>query len=170
MAVNRIQLYINKKTTAVKHQKREVATLLAEQKDEKARIKVEHIIRDDFLIEAYEVIELLCDLLHERIRQITISEKMPPTELAEAVCSLIWAATYADIDELREVKRHLSKKFGPEYTRVAEENRGNCVNFRLVQKLTYKPPSRKLVNGYMEEIAKAYKVDWTPPPSLPGKY
>ena len=62
MAAQRITLTINKKTNSIKKQKREVAELLAKNKEEKARIRVEHIIREDFTIEAYEIIELLCEL------------------------------------------------------------------------------------------------------------
>lgn len=162
MAVQRIQIANNKKLTSVKHQKREVATLLGEQKDEKARIKVEHIIRDDFMIEAYELLELLCELLHERIRQITTNKECPP-ELKETVCSLIWAASNCDISELSEVKKHLVRKFGPKFAKEAEENENGVVNIRLFNKLSYKPPSRQLVTGYLVEIANVYKVDWTPP-------
>ena len=169
MTVQRIQIANNKKLTAVKHQKREIATLLAEQKDEKARIKVEHIIRDDFMIEAYEILELLCELVHERIRQITTNKECPK-ELKEAVSSLIWAASNADIAELSAVKKHLSRKYGPEFTKAAEENINDVVNVRLFQKLSYKPPSKQLVNGYLEEIAQVYNVDWVPPPFVPGKF
>lgn len=35
-------------------------------KDERARIRVEHIIREDYLVEAMEILELYCDLLLAR--------------------------------------------------------------------------------------------------------
>eukprot|EP01032_Pedospumella_encystans_P014244 gene14244-16374_t len=168
MAVQRIQIANNKKTTSVKHQKREVANLLGEQKDEKARIKVEHIIRDDFVIEAYEILELLCELMHERIRLITNCKECP-ADLKETVCSLIWAAGNCEISELQEVKKHLIRKFGPEFGKDAEENTNFCVNARLFNKLSYKPASRMLVNGYMIEIAKVYKVAWDLPVELEGE-
>jgi len=44
MAVHRIQIYNNKKSAQVKHAKREISELLKENKDEWARIRVEHII------------------------------------------------------------------------------------------------------------------------------
>lgn len=161
MAVQRIQIASNKKSIAVKHQKREIAQLLADHKDEKARIKVEHIIREDFLIEAYEMLELLLELIHERIKQITTSETVPP-DLKEAVCSLIWAASNVDISEFAEIKKQLSKKYGSEFAKAAETNEAGCVNARLFQKLSYKPPSTKLVMGYLVEIAKGYQVEWDP--------
>ena len=91
MAIQRLQMIKNKKTNSVKVQKIEIAKILADGKEEKARIKVEHIIRDDFLIEAYEILELFAELIHGRIKQITNSKECP-ADLKEAVASLIWAA------------------------------------------------------------------------------
>lgn len=161
MAVHRINLANNKKTTQVKHAKREIADLLGIHKDEKARIKVEHIIREDFTIEGYEILELLCELMHERIRQIT-NAKECPDELREAASSLIWAAHNVDIDELREVANQLTKKFGSKFSKAALNNENNVVNDRLFQKLSYRPPSAYLVIKYLEEIARTYDIDWEP--------
>ena len=41
--------------------------LLRSGKEEKARIKVEHVIRDDFMMEANELIELLCETVVARL-------------------------------------------------------------------------------------------------------
>ena len=41
--------------------------LLRNGKEEKARIKVEHVIRDDFMMEANELIELLCETVVARL-------------------------------------------------------------------------------------------------------
>jgi hypothetical protein len=168
MAVQRIQIANNKKQTSVKHQKVAVAKLIGENKDEKARIKVEHIIRDDFMIEANEVLELLCELVHERVRQVTTCKECP-VELRSAVASLIWASVNSEIEELQQVKKQLTLKFGTEFAKDALENKDGIVNERLFNKLSYKPPSRKLVNGYMQEIALAYNVEWVAPLEGPGK-
>jgi vacuolar protein sorting-associated protein IST1 len=165
MAVQRIQLAVNKRSNAVKIQKQKISQLLAEGKDEKARIQVEHIIRDDFTIEGYELLELMCELVHERIRQITTSTTCPQ-DLKEPVSSLIWAAKNVDIEELKGVAQQLRQKFGKEFSKFAEANENQEVNPRLYSKMVYKPPSSYLVLRYLEEIARAYKVDWTPSASL----
>lgn len=162
MAVQRIQIANNKRINAVKIQKKKISELLADHKDEKARIQVEHIIRDDFTIEGYEVLELMCELVYERIRQITTSSKDPPEELKEAIASLIWAAKNVDIEEMRNVRQQLKQKYTPEFVKLSETNENNLVNSRLYAKLTYKPPSQYLVIKYLEEIARAYNVDWSP--------
>ena len=153
---------INKKSSQLKHQKRDIALLLSDNKTEKARIKVEHIIREDFLIESYELIELLCELLHERIKYLA-SEKHCPDDLLPAVVSLIWAIPKIDIPELLEVRKQLVAKYGKKFAEEASQNSNNMVNERLHEKLALKPPSSFLVTRYLEEIAKEYNVDWSPP-------
>ena len=51
MAVHRFQMASNKKSALLKQNMREVAVLLAEdpRKEEKARIKAEALIRDDYV-------------------------------------------------------------------------------------------------------------------------
>jgi vacuolar protein sorting-associated protein IST1 len=116
MAIQRLQIAKNKKITLSKHEKREIGQLLGKQKEELARIKTEHIIREDFTIEAYEMIELLCELVHERIRLISNSDgKTPPEDLREAMATLIWASKRITIEELNEVTNQLRKKFGSKF-------------------------------------------------------
>nr|XP_035924542.1 IST1 homolog isoform X2 [Halichoerus grypus] len=47
-----------------------IADCLTAGKDERARIRVEHIIREDYLVEAMEMLELYCDLLLARFSLI----------------------------------------------------------------------------------------------------
>ncbi|XP_036297031.1 IST1 homolog isoform X11 [Pipistrellus kuhlii] len=71
--------------------RKEIADYLAAGKDERARIRVEHIIREDYLVEAMEILELYCDLLLARFGLIQ-SMKELDSGLAESVSTLIWAA------------------------------------------------------------------------------
>lgn len=161
MAVQRIKLACGKKTSVQKNEKREVAEMLRVDKEEKARIRVEKIIREDFLLEAYEIIELLCELIHERARYMS-SQKECPADLEEAVISLIWVSSRVDIEELAEVRRQLGKKFGSKFTEAATTNIYGKVNERLAMKLRLEPPTARLINRYLEEIAKEYNVNWAP--------
>lgn len=79
MAVHRFQISSNKKTNVIKSQKKEISKLLQEKppKEEKARIRAEGLIREDSNIEAYEILELMCDLLHERMRLIETTKECP---------------------------------------------------------------------------------------------
>ena len=147
MANERIKLTNNKKSAAVKHQKREIATLLSKNKEEKARIKVEHIIREDFLIEALELLDLLVELVFERIKYIG-SQKECPSDLLEAVSSLIWATSRVEISEMETIKTQLTYKYGKTFAQNAENNVDNVVNVRLHRKLSVQPPSAALVGIY----------------------
>lgn len=161
MASKRIQIVCEKKTNMIKTQKREIARLLSEGKEEKARIRAEHIIREDFTIEAYEIIALLCDLISERIRYIASEEKCP-ADLVESVSTLIWCSNKTEIAELEEVKRQFIHKYETPFIEAAMTNQGNCVNGRIIHKLSVAPPSSELVISYLKEIASEHNLDWTP--------
>ncbi|CAH0484474.1 unnamed protein product [Peronospora farinosa] len=161
MAVHRIGIVKNKKANAAVAQRREVARLLGDGKEEKARIRVEGIIRDDFTMEGYEILELLCELLAERANLLK-TEPDCPYDMREAVCTLIWSASRTEIPELLEVKKQLTKKYGRDFEAAAIRNVDKCVNERVIQKLSVHPPSAFLVISYMQEIAKEFKVDWEP--------
>lgn len=53
---------------------KEVADLLRERKDERARLRVKHVIRDDYLSEALEIIMSYCDDLHKSINLLLQSK------------------------------------------------------------------------------------------------
>ena len=44
----------------------EIADYISAGKEDRARIRVEHIIREDYLVEAMELLEMYCDLLLAR--------------------------------------------------------------------------------------------------------
>lgn len=161
MATTRIQLITNKETQLIKRQKKEIAKLLAEGKEEKARIRTEHVVRQDFKLEALDVLGLLCELLFERMNLI-ISMKACPTDLREAVSTLIWAAPRTQVQELLAIKKLFSAKYGKNFTQNAVSNADGIVNERIVHKLGVQPPNAFLVLQYMREIAKSNGIDWQP--------
>ena len=52
-----------KKTEMALKSRKEIADYLQIGKPERAKIRVEHIIREDYLVEAMEIVEMYCDLL-----------------------------------------------------------------------------------------------------------
>ncbi|KAF1328673.1 hypothetical protein FI667_g6491, partial [Globisporangium splendens] len=149
MAVHRIGIVKNKKANAGIAVRREIATLLADGKEEKARIRVEGIIRDDFTVEGYEILELLCELVAERANRDPRARRGTHDDVATHVHALL-------------VKKQLIKKYGQDFAAAATRNVDGCVNERVIQKLSVQPPSAYLVVNYMKEIAKQFKVDWEP--------
>lgn len=163
MAGTRIQIHSNKKTALLKQNMREVAVLLAEDppKEEMASIKAEALIRDDNTLEALEIIQLECEMLHERIKLIEFS-KTCPADLVSVVSTLIWASHRVDIPELINVRKQFRAKFGKIFEEDALINKGNILNERVVAKLSIQPPAAYLVQCYLERICEQFEVDWQP--------
>lgn len=161
MASQRVKLVNNKLSNKVKRDKREIAELIRSGKIEKARIKVEFVIREDERIEAHELIELLCETVLARLRLI-VKQPECPFDLRSAVSTLIYAADRVEIPELQEIKKQLVIKYGKDFALRAEQNNGQVVNERIVLKLSIQPPDFYLVQDYMKLICKEYNVDWKP--------
>lgn len=161
MAVHRIAIVKNKKLTTIRTTKAQIAALLRDGKEEKCRIQVEGLIREDFTVEAYEVLELLCDLLSERMSLI-VAEKECPYDMREAVSTLIWSASRTNIPELLEVKKQLTKKYGSSFAKDALANADCCVNERVISRLSIHPPTAELVVRYLTQIALEHSLSWSP--------
>ena len=71
-----------------------------------AKIRVEQIIREDYLVEAMELLEMYCDLLLARFGLIQ-QMKTLDDGLAEAISSLIWVAPRMQADVARHSKSKL---------------------------------------------------------------
>jgi vacuolar protein sorting-associated protein IST1 len=150
-----------------KQQRRAMAQLLEAGKIDSARIRVENIIRSDILTELHEILELYCELLLARIGMMEGPTCDPGLE--EAVKSIMYAAPRIEVKEVNSVRILLGEKFGKEFAKVAAENSDGMVSEKVVKKLSVTPPPQALVNGYLEEIARTYGVDWPkkPPGSAP---
>lgn len=163
MAVHRFQMASNKKAALLKQNMREVAVLLAEDppKEEKARIRAEALIRDDYMVEAYDILSLNCELLSERIKLIEHSKECPP-DLISTVSTLIYAAPRVDIPELAVIRKQFRAKYGKKFEEDAMNNVSGVLNERVVTKLSVQPPAAFLVQTYLEQICDKFEVDWSP--------
>ena len=71
--------------------RREIADLLRTSKQENARIRVENVIRENLLLQAFETLELFMELLAVRAQLVEKSKDMPP-DMIEALSSLVYSA------------------------------------------------------------------------------
>ncbi|KAM6979495.1 IST1 homolog [Aplochiton taeniatus] len=163
LVINRLKLLEKKKTELAQKARKEIADYLSSGKDERARIRVEHIIREDYLVEAMEILELYCDLLLARFGLIQSMKELDPG-LQEAVSTLIWAAPrlQAEVSELKIVSDQLCAKYSKEYGKLCRTNQIGTVNDRLMHKLSVEAPPKILVERYLIEIAKNYNVPYEP--------
>lgn len=168
MAVHRFEISANKKTAITKQQIREIAVMLAEDtpRQEKAMIRVEGLIREQNIIEAYEILQLSCEVLAGRVNLIG-SSKECPSDLISSISTLIWAAGRVDIPELSSVKKQFQEKYGKKFEEDALKNNGKILNEQILKKLSFEPPSAYVVQCYMERICEQFEVDWKPKNPVP---
>ena len=123
---------------------------------ERAKIRVEHIIREDYMVEAMEVLEMYCDLLLARFGLIQ-QMKTLDEGLAEAISSLIWVSPrmQSDVQELKIVEDLLSAKYGKPYAQACKENSVGTVSVKLMHKLSVQAPPKITVEKYLIEIARS---------------
>ncbi|XP_071824044.1 uncharacterized protein [Apostichopus japonicus] len=163
LAINRLKLMEKKKTELAQKARKEIADYIAAAKDDRARIRVEHIIREDYLVEAMEMVELYCDMLLARFGMIE-SMKHVDEGLQEAITSIIWVTPRmtTEVPELKVVSDQLFLKYGKEFGRLALINEMGTVNDRLVHKLKVDAPPKILVERYLIEIAKSHNIPYEP--------
>ncbi|XP_042218590.1 IST1 homolog isoform X3 [Homarus americanus] len=167
LAINRLKLLEKKKTELAQKARKEIADYLTTGKTERAKIRVEHIIREDYLVEAMEVTEMYCDLLLARFGLIQQMKDLDEG-LAEAISSLIWAAPrlQTDIAELKIIADQLTFKYGKPYGQACKEQQVTTISERLIHKLSVQAPPKVLVEKYLVEIAKNYNIEYEPDPQV----
>lgn len=163
LSINRLKLLEKKKTELTQKSRKEIADYLETGKLERAKIRVEHIIREDYLVEAMEVVEMYCDLLLARFGLVTQMKELDEG-IAEAVSSLIWVAPrlQADVPELKVVADLLSAKYGKIYSDNCRSEVEKSISAKLKHKLAIQSPAKLLVEKYLIEIAKSYNVEYEP--------
>jgi len=167
LAINRLKLLEKKKSEMAMKSRKEIADYISGGKIERAKIRVEHIIREDYMVEAMEILEMYCDLLLARFGLIQ-QMKTLDDGLAEAISSLIWVAPrmQADVQELKLVADQFSAKYGKPYAQACRENSVDTVSAKLMHKLSVQAPPKITVEKYLIEIARYYNVDYEPDPQV----
>ncbi|TXG61524.1 hypothetical protein EZV62_012887 [Acer yangbiense] len=163
LAASRIKLMKNKRDVQVKQLKKELAKLLESGQVQTARIRVEHVVREQKIMAAYELLEIYCELIAARLPMIE-SQKNCPIDLKEAISSVIFASPRCDdIPELKDVRKHLTAKYGKEFATAAVELRPNCgVGRLMVEKLSATAPDGPTKVKILSAIAEEHNITWDP--------
>ncbi|CAJ0607130.1 unnamed protein product [Cylicocyclus nassatus] len=106
-------------------------------------------IRDNYLVEAFEILEMYCDFLLARFGLI---EQMKTLDdgIAEAVISIIWAAPRLanDIQEFKTISDQLTIKYGKPFAEAARADQLESpakVSPKLISKLSVAAPPKVMV-------------------------
>ncbi|OMO67343.1 O-methyltransferase, family 3 [Corchorus capsularis] len=163
LAIPRLKLMKNKREAQVKQLRRELAQLLESGQDQTARIRVEHVVREEKTVAAYNLLEIYCELIVARM-PIIESQKNCPIDLKEAIASVVFAsARCGEIPELKDVSKHFTAKYGKEFTSAALELRPNCgVGRMLVEKLSASAPDGPTKLKILTAIAEEHNIKWDP--------
>ncbi|KAK7380589.1 hypothetical protein VNO78_33104 [Psophocarpus tetragonolobus] len=163
LTIPRIKLLRNRREIQLKNMRREIAKLLETGQEATARIRVEHIIREENMMAAQEIIELFCELISVRL-PIIESQRECPLDLKEAISSVCFAAPRcADLPELLQVQMLFAAKYGKEFLSAATELRPDCgVNRQLIELLSIRAPSPEKKLNLLKEIAVEHDLDWDP--------
>ncbi|XP_074586847.1 uncharacterized protein LOC141842723 [Curcuma longa] len=161
LAASRIKLLRNKKELLLKQMRRDLAQILETGQEQTARLRVEHVIREQKTLSAYELIEIYCEIIVSRL-PIIESQKNCPIDVKEAVSSVIFASPRcADISELKDISKHFTAKYGKDFVKAALEIRPDCgVSRVMVEKLSANAPDIQTKVKVLNEIAKEHGIKW----------
>ncbi|XP_076923506.1 uncharacterized protein LOC143585639 [Bidens hawaiensis] len=161
LAISRIKLLQNKRDTQLKLMRKEIAQFLLSGQEPIARIRVEHIIREQNIWAAYEILEMFCEFVLARV-PIIESQRECPLELKEAAASIIFAAPRcSDLPDLLTVRNLFATKYGKEFILAASELRPDTsVNRTIIEKLSVYTPSGEVKLNVLKEIAQEYNILW----------
>ena len=161
LCIGRIKLLKNKKGLAARALRKEIADLLGADKTESARVRIEGVMREEANLEAFDILDLFCELLVVRLRLIE-QEKDLPDDLKEAVATCIYAAKrMGELPELGQIKSQFAAKYGREYAQACEADgtAAACgVNRTAIQKLSVAPPTNEEKLAKLRAIAEEHRV------------
>ncbi|XP_062019679.1 uncharacterized protein LOC133736259 isoform X2 [Rosa rugosa] len=163
LTIPRIKLLRNRREIQIRQMRRDIAKLLETGQEATARIRVEHIIREENMMAAQEIIELYAELISVRL-PIVESQRECPLDLKEAISSVCFAAPRcADLPELLQVQMLFVSKYGKEFVSAATELMPDCgVSRQLIELLSVRAPSAEKKLKLLKEIAEEHELDWDP--------
>uniref|UniRef100_A0A1J3JG93 IST1-like protein n=1 Tax=Noccaea caerulescens TaxID=107243 RepID=A0A1J3JG93_NOCCA len=163
LTIPRIKLIRNRREAQIKQMRREIAKLLETGQEATARIRVEHIIREEKMMAAQEILELFCELIAVRLPVIE-AQRECPLDLKEAISSVCFAAPRcSDLTELQQVQLLFVSKYGKEFVAAASELKPDSgVNRKIVELLSVRAPSPEVKLKLLKEIAEEHELDWDP--------
>ncbi|CAN4121872.1 unnamed protein product [Withania somnifera] len=154
LAISRVAVLKNQRQARCSIARSDVVQLLNLSHHERALLRVEQVIKEQNMLDVFDMVEGYCLQTIERINLIQ-QEKICPDELKEAISSLIYAATRCgEFPELQELRAIYTSRYGKEFAARAVELRNNCgVNSKMIQKLSTRMPSLEQRTKVLKEIA-----------------
>ncbi|PON93481.1 Vacuolar protein sorting-associated protein [Trema orientale] len=156
LAISRSTILSNQHQIRFSHARSDVKGLLQLNHQDRALLRVEHVIMEQNMLDALAMVEYYCHPLIERVKLLGQKKgESCPEELKEAASSLVYAASRCgEFPELQKIREILTSKFGKEFATRAVELRNNCgVSPKMVQKFSTRRPSIETRLKVLKEIA-----------------
>ncbi|XP_058768773.1 uncharacterized protein LOC131642546 [Vicia villosa] len=160
LAISRLAVLKNQRNVRLRQNRSDVLQLLQlPDHHKRALLRVEHVIKEQNMLDVYDEIEGYLNLLIERIHLIA-QERECPDELQEAASGILFAASRCgDFPEIQEIRAILTSRFGKEFASRAIELRNNCkVSLKIVTKLSTRMPSLESRMKVLKEIASENNI------------
>lgn len=157
MAISRARMCTNRLQNSIRLQRKDIAAFLTEGREEGARLKAEHLLREYRLERAMEILVTVCELLISRMSYLA-TEKMCPPDLLSPIHTLLYCEPRLSIDELAAVRKQFGVKYGDAFVDSALKNAKQEVHFKLVHALSLAPPLEVDLQQLLCGIAKEYLV------------
>ena len=161
-SAKRAQMGRNKVLVQQKKLENEISELLAQGREEKARIKAESLVHLQKMETAYDILETLTELIQTRMQYISESSECPP-DLVTPIASVIYASKRLQIPEFKTAMRQFNAKYGVSFTSSHADNESGQVAANLVEVLLITPPKEGEIFDLLIYIAQKHNVDWIPP-------
>ncbi|KAJ8504306.1 hypothetical protein OPV22_005192 [Ensete ventricosum] len=163
LTIPRIRLLRNRREIQLKQMRKDIAKLLGDGQEATARVRVEHIIREENMMAAQEILELFCELIAVRL-PIIESQRECPLDLKEAISTICFAAPRCvDLPELQQVQMLFAAKYGKEFVTAATYLLPDCgVNRQVIELMSVRVPSVETKLKLLKEIAEQHELDWDP--------
>ncbi|XP_011027940.1 PREDICTED: uncharacterized protein LOC105128115 [Populus euphratica] len=153
----RLNLLKRKRHSIVRQLREDIAQLLKIGQNEAAFARVEQLLKDRSLLDAYDLVDHYCEFIILHFPYIR-RHKDRPKDINEAVSTLIFAAAwFGDLPELRAIRKLFGKRYGQKFIKdVAALQSGNLVNHEIMEKLRLKLISDSVKLKLINEIAMDY--------------
>jgi len=140
-----------------------IGLLIEKNQIKKAKICIELLIREENLIEVYEILRLDCEILIDNI-QLIKNSSIPPYELLFTISRLLYSSNRINnnnIPELINIRNYFIYKYGMKCIDSVENNisKSNIHHF-IVSKLSIDPPPEKVViDKYLQRICYKFQIN-----------
>ena len=161
LCLGRVKLLKNKKRVALQALRREIAELMRAGKYDSARVRVEGVLREEAMLEAFEVLDLFCELLVVRLPLISSTADLP-ADLREAVATVVYASRRAsELPELAQIRAQFAAKYGKAFVAACAEDAtaAACgVSPIALEKLSAAAPADEAASSRLRAVAEEHGV------------